>query len=72
MLDATNGPGFVLSGNLDKGWTDGQGTFASYWSSTAGGAGISDAYYLVITSSTVSPANWYTKRVGYTVRCVAQ
>ena len=70
MRDATNGPGFVLSGYRYGSSTYYQGSIGSYWSSTADGA--YGAYGLGLNSSNVYPADGGDKFDGFTVRCVAK
>jgi len=40
-----------------------------YWSRTASSS--DNAYLLVFNNSTVSPANSYSRYVGFSIRCVA-
>ena len=70
MRDATNGPGFVLSGYRYGSSTYPQGRYGRYWSSTARNANL--AHSLNLTSSDVSPAGNFSKYGGFSVRCVAQ
>ena len=70
MRDTTNGPGFVLSGYRDGSSTYTQGSYGSYWSSTANGS--YDAYNLSLYSSNVYPAYGSNKYFGWSVRCVAK
>ena len=70
MRDATNGPGFVLSGSRYGSSTHAQGSYGYYLSSTASNA--NGAYYLDLNSSNVLPAHNNYKYYGFTVRCVAK
>ena len=71
MLDATNGPGFVLSGRRGGGSTSAQGSSGRYWSSTANSSSSGNAYNLYLNSSSVNPARSDGKYYGFSVRCVA-
>ena len=70
MRDATNGPGFVLSGVRYGSNTGSQGSSGYYWSSTADGS--DNAYRLYLNSSSVYPASSSSKYRGFSVRCVAK
>ena len=69
MQDATNGPGFVLSGIRIGSSTERQGSGGSYWSSTANGFG--SASRLFLNNSGVNFVG-DVKYGGFTVRCIAQ
>ncbi len=68
------GPQFVLS-DAQRGTETGQyqGTYGLYWSSLAYTSATS-AYglYLDGTNSAVYPADYYYKRNGFSLRCLAQ
>ena len=70
MMKDTGGPHFVLSGYRDGSSTFGQGSDGNYWSSTA--INNNYAYYLYLGSSSVYPADLYSKYFGFSVRCVAK
>ena len=70
MRDATNGPGFVLSGYRFGSDTGGQGSDGYYWSSTAYSS--YRAYDQYLSSSDVNPADSNRKYIGFPVRCVNQ
>ena len=73
MQDATNGPGFVLSGYRYGSSTGYQGSRGYYWSSAAYSSIFNDyAYSLYLSSSSVVPADYNNKYYGFSVRCVAK
>ena len=70
MRDATNGPGFVLSGYRLGSSTRDQDSYGYYWSSTA--LSSNDAYGLHLGRSYVVPAYNNYKYRGFSARCVAK
>ncbi|MDE7355786.1 MAG: hypothetical protein K2N21_03325 [Rikenellaceae bacterium] len=46
------------------------GAYGGYWSSVANGSNL--AYYLYFNSGSVAPQGNYSKRDGFSVRCVRQ
>lgn len=66
------GPGtdanFLLSGYYISGNFSGGGSVGDYWTSTGGDD--NDAFRMNITPSGVNSANYYSRRCGYSVRCI--
>ena len=68
-MQDTDGPAFVLSGLRSGSNTSSQGSYGSYWSSTAGGSNYTSSLY--VDRLTVGLLDHY-KYGGRSVRCVAQ
>ncbi len=62
-------PNFTLSGGVNFGSVDAQGSVGRFWSSTVYNA--NGAYLLRLSSSNVYPANSNDKSFGFSVRCMA-
>ena len=65
----TNTPGFLFSGLYYTGGAGNVGFSGYYWSRTASSA--KDAYYLLMSNSSVYPSYGSNKYGGFAVRCVA-
>ena len=65
----TTVPNFLLAGSYLDGSFNGGGSGGYYWSSTSRGDSYG-ARYLYFTSSYVGSANNYTRRLGFSVRCL--
>ena len=63
-------PGFVLSGDVNDGSVNNQGSLGFYWSSSVYNANL--AYSLYLNASDVDPGHYNYKYYGFSVRCVAR
>ncbi len=59
---------FVLSGEVDYGYVEAQGSRGFYWTSTASSRNNANFFY--IANNMVNPSIAFDKFVGYTVRCI--
>ena len=61
---------FVLSGEVDYGYVEAQGSRGFYWTSTASSRNNANFFY--IANNMVNPSIAFDKFVGYTVRCISK